>query len=371
MHTSAQKPAVQPRPSAAVPQGRIAAAARHTGVEIGFTVRALIHARLRLGDDEAEVMVPVGAGRGGMIVVPLKQLANAYTLNEHDHELVKRLAAEKDLTLAGVRALRLAVAADGFAGEEARNSARGELNRQETLRLLTRFFVIRAALRAVTGRADQAYLTNLDDPANRRRLRADLAGIAARMGVTTDDTITILEEWGEAIGLIGVPDMPQPGFARQLVQQIDAMAGDLQRACEDEDEETALRFQRLATRARAVVEECVAAIRRLDQCAVASERVLTRWKQLSESISRDAANVDWALDGWDRIVAGWRGVLEASPAERLAFVVATLEGMPPLVSGDVSHTEERTIIMAKGRTVQACRDWRTGRIDQELLGATG
>lgn len=354
--------------SSAAPPGRFAAAARSAGTVVGFTTTVLRQARLRIGADGSEVLVPVTAGNQNIIVVALKQVADAYPLNRHDHELVTRLAAEPDLTLDGIRHLRLSVAAGGFgdAGEVA--GAQEQLKKQEMLHLLTRYYLIRNALRAITGQSDQAYLVNLDDPGNRQRLRDDLAGIARRMGTTPDGAVGVLETWGQAIRHIGLPETPEPGLARELMQQIAVMADELAQSAEGEDGDMAASIIRLANGARALNAECAVAIRRLDQYALSCEQVLTRWKRLSAAILSDAENVDWALDGWGEMVADWRVVRARSPGDRFAFVARALRHLPLVAGAEGQQIDEKPRASVRDRMAHAREEGRFGVDSIRALG---
>lgn len=333
------------------------------GAVVPFTTSGLLNSRVRSGNAGAlEVVVPALGGTKGVYVIPMKDLPLAVTMSVHDrvmHKLIlERQATNPDL----LRLVTLEVAKQGLAGPQAAGQAVEALNREAMDRLICAVYLIRIAFAKVEGGGTALSLEEITSKEGQVRVRALLGTLAKETNSTADGLYAAIEQWGDVVAAIGVPEMDQPCRLRRLVRAVLDLSSQLMRWSQNDDSTDAERAVALSGFAKDIGVAAKQILATIDGYATEFVGTLVRWEEAKGEIALLVDQLSWMLDGWDHHIERWRDAAQASRPIQVTAVHAIADAYPDRIR---KATPPPAAVKAAERTAKLGRlsmnqDWRSG-----------
>lgn len=279
------------------------------GVLVPFTTPLLAAGRVRGGEiKKAEILMPGLSGGKGTYVIPWKSVPEMFKLTLHDRALHEAICEGPDLSPRQIRVAVLRVARMGLAGRDACAAARVQLQRDDNLELVARFFLtLRVVERMATGGATLT-LAELGSTAGQQKARKILVAIAQSLGWTYDVLHEHLEVWSKAVAQAGLAEMPAEAPPRRLITRLKPLGEQFIEWGKGETEDQvdgaadaklaagfAIETSRLATEFAADIDVTV------KQPAEA----LRIWDEMILNTENTVHKLLWLLDGWEQVVKLW------------------------------------------------------------------
>jgi hypothetical protein len=335
------------------------------GAAVPFTTSGLLNSRVRAASSGAlEVVVPGLGGTKGVYVIPMKDLPLAVTMSVHDrvmHKLIlERQATNPDL----LRLVTLEVAKQGLAGPQAASQAVEALNREAMDRLICAVYLIRIAFAKVEGGGTALSLEEITSKEGQVRVRALLGTLAKETNSSADALYAAIEQWGDVIAAIGVPEMDQPCRLRRLVRAVLDLSSQLMRWSQNDDSTDAERAVALSGFAKDIGVAGKQILATIDGYATDFVGTLVRWEEAKGEIALLVDQLCWMLDGWDHHIDRWRDAAQASRPIQVTAVHAIADAYPDRIR---KATPPPAAVKAAERTAKLGRltmnqDWRSGAI---------
>lgn len=336
------------------------------GAAVPFTTPSLSHSRVRAGEaGSLEVVVPALGGAKGVYIIPIKDLPLAVTMSVHDrvlHKLiVDRRASNPDL----LRSVILEVERQGLAGPVAAANAVQALEREAIDQLICAVYLIRIAFAKVEGQGSVLTLEELTSKEGQARVRALLGTIARETGGTADAYYTAIEQWGEVIAAVGVPEMEQPCRLRLLVRALLDLSSQILRWTKNDDSTDAERAVALSHFAKDVGVAAKQIVGKIDAFTQDFTDTLMRWSEIKEEITVLVDQLSWMLDGWDRHIDRWRDAAQMSRPMQVTAIHAIADAFPERIKRTAPpaaaiKVAERNAKLAR---LSIGQDWRTGAVN--------
>lgn len=253
------------------------------GVCAGLTTPALFGARLRVGLNGLEVLIPNPSGGAGWLVVPWPAAVEAFIPTVADRMLAAALTVE-EVTLERLSAAAMTVAKAGFAGRP----------------------VLRAAEASQRGAHDQHAL------------------IAAQLEHRRSGGSLLLPLFADA-GLHGdgAMDVRRAGRILEFAQGLLSWRG----TCPSDDDRG--RAALLAEKATAIAEAASRLIVATRALAADLVGLLDLWRSDKKALLAFAHRPQWVMDGWDLLASLWRATEEEARQSVLRRIIALV---PPAAS---------------------------------------
>ncbi len=346
------------------------------GVPLPLDVPGLAGARVRpaaagpSGPGGLEVVVP--GWSGGVLVLAWPSLPVLGQMNAAMralHRDVARMEAptpERIRLAAAVLALTapLTEAERPFYTAAARAAARRRLTRAATGEVVVRYALMMRLLRAAgmpPCRLDP--VPDLESPAGRAVVRDAFEALGRCLSLPPGTIYDRALRLGSLLQPLGFPARGEEGRLRRQM----AVVEDLWR------EAAAGSFGPLSALVEGSAAATLGRARRLlvdlDRTLADPLTLLSAWGPRAKALRRGLDGLGWLLDGWEDIRAPWgEGEGEAAPRTPAAL----LARLPLLPRGTAAEGTPGPAAAPPGRRrVGACRDWRTGRLDEELARRMG
>lgn len=342
------------------------------GAVVPFTTPVLAFSRVRRQEERGlELLVPGLAGGRDTYIIPWKSLPSVFVMTVHDRVLREEIEELPESGPGEIRGATLRVEGTGLAGSANSQAACKAVGDDENERLLTNFFLVREAVRQLSGGKLEISPADLTNDAGRARIKLVLSRLAAMFKLSADEFYGRLETWAGVVGPIGVPGLNYTCRLRQLIADIADYADDLQ-AWSDRDISDANDSARVCVR---IAEETAATARNIsagvDRYAADVRGTLSDWTLSFGRVEALMSKLSWTLDGWRPIVTLWRETDRASREATHDAVAEMLRLMPVMPRREVSSRARRTwgdLSQALQRTrVRAHEDWLSGKVDIELV----
>ncbi len=333
------------------------------GAVVPFTTTGLMNSRVRSGTAGAlEVVVPALGGTKGVYVIPMKDLPLAVTMSVHDrvmHKLIlERQATNPDM----LRLVTLEVAKQGLAGPQAATQAVEALEREAMDRLICAVYLIRIAFAKVEGGGTPLSLEEITSRQGQARVRALLGTLAKETNSTADGLYDAIEQWGDVIAAIGVPEMEQVCRLRRLTRAVLDFSSQLMRWAQNDDSTDAERAVALSAFAKDIGVAAKKILATIDGYAQDFVGTLARWPEAKGEIALLVDQLSWMLDGWDHHIERWRDAAQSTRPIQVTAVHAIADAYPDRIR---KAAPPPAAVKAAERTAKLGRlsmnqDWRSG-----------
>jgi hypothetical protein len=342
------------------------------GAVVPFTTPVLAFSRVRHQEERGlELLVPGLAGGRDTYIIPWKSLPSVFVMTVHDRALREEIEDLPDSNPTEIRDATLKVEGTGLAGPANSQAARQAVGDDENERLLTNFFLVREAVRQLSGGKLELSPADLTNDTGRARTKLVLSRIAALFKLTADEFYARLERWAGRVSPIGVPGLNYTCRMRQLIADLADYADDLH-AWSDREISDANDSARVCVR---IAEETAATARTItsgvDRYATDVRGTFNDWDVSFARVDALMNKLAWTLDGWRPIVTLWRETDRSSREATHDAVAEMLRLMPVMPRREVSNRARRTwgdLSQALQRTrVRAHEDWLSGKVDIELV----
>ncbi|MCW2245336.1 hypothetical protein M2352_000927 [Azospirillum fermentarium] len=345
------------------------------GVPLPLDVPGLAGARVRpagggAGAGGLEVVVPGWSGGAGVLVLAWPSLPVLGQMNAAGRALHRDVARmdnptpERIRLAAAVLALTAPVTGPGrpFYTAAARAAARRRVTRAAMGEVTVRYALMMRLLRAggvAPFQLDPA--PDLESVAGRALVRDAFEALGRRLALEPGTVHDRALRLGSLLQPLGFPARGEEGRLRRqmaVVEEVwrEAAAGSfgpLSALVEGSAAATLGRARRLLVD--------------LDRDLADPVGLLAAWGPRALSLRRGLDRLGWLLDGWEDIRAPWGEEEGDTPPRTPAALLARL----PLLPRTAEPDRGPAFSAAPSRRVGACRDWRTGRLDEELARRMG
>ena len=341
-----------------------------------FTTPALAQARARKDNrGKLELLVPAFAAARGTYVIRWRDLPAIFNgMTVHDRALHEQIDKVEASTPHEVRHAALVVARTGLAGPMAAKTAEDFLNAEGRERVMSTYMQVNFAAEQLNG----SRLENWNIPAavgdlmtdeRQKDTREAIGGVAARLGSTPEIVYTVVEQWGDIVNPIGVPEMPRPCRLRRLAEELRSFAGELKEWAERDQSECSELARIIATTLLDTVKFAVDMMSRADARSKSVKGTFFDWEAARVALKTDADRVSWTLDGWEFIVLLWRQAQPQSREDQRRAIAEIFRILPFIPEQEMKDEMTRTSQPGKGwgRYIRAMHDWVTGSVDQEMV----
>lgn len=336
------------------------------GVLVPFTTPVLGGTRARLLEgQELELMVPNPSGGRGVYILTCGGVASFCRPTLHDRELNRRLGQEIGVSPSLIRRVAQSVAADGLAGEEAREAAAESTRAEAQARVVAHYRLLMALVEqsglAVPARPDMSEAAMV---AERASLVID--HVARRLGRTPSWTAAALERIADFLCVSGIGG---EGRVPSIIGLLEEMAGQLQEWTRSRSEEDERAYADMV---------CQVADHTLRLARALTERwnaqlgdvagMLAEWAADPAAFAAVASRPEWLLDGWEQVCMVWRHAAD-EPGRRAALAeMATLVPvLPREAAGWCRDSIEGAEALRFRKFIRLHEDWLTGVMDHERL----
>lgn len=342
------------------------------GVTVPFTTPLLSQARLRRDDmDRFEFLLPNFTAGKGTYVLPWKGLPNVMTLTLHDRLLFEEIEKIERHSPEQIRACALSVQASGICGPEAATRAARLRDQDAQYLVLTQFILVTELLKLVGISAADLLRPGMTTEDSKRVARQALARVAAMVDIPPDDMTTRVDQLGEAVAPVGLPQAPKAGHLRSLAERLGGFAQSTQHFADTDPSDVAMLGAYVGTVANHTLTLARQRIAKLDNACRDARQIVNDVPRLLTAINEYVGRISWLLDGWDFLIAMWEAVKDEPPAARQTAISDISRLLPLIPKEEVSHATEQldldAIARLQRRWVRVNQDWRTGVLDMDAV----
>lgn len=340
------------------------------GVAVPFTTPLLAGTRVRPGAREGlDLLVPNPSGGRGHYVLPWSAVDQICRPTLHDRRLQDRVVSVRGVTPAAIRRAAQEVAAEGFAGREAKAAVqRMQACRNET-RLLVNFQLLLALVRHAEPAGLEAIPPEKERPADlERRARRAVARVAPRLNLEAAHVAATLEELAALFAGIGIGAESSRAPMPNLLSRLLALRHDMEIWAARAEDESGRMAELLRSGADLTAQCTAATLTEARGLAANPLELLVRWRSDPETVASKVARPEWLLDGWETISLLWQDA--SGPAAQRAALgeMAHLVPIIPKEAGDwVGQSIAADSAMVFRRMVELNYDWRTGAHMLDLI----
>ncbi|GAC1343809.1 MAG: hypothetical protein NVSMB18_20330 [Acetobacteraceae bacterium] len=330
------------------------------GAAVPFTTPLLAGARVRAAQRSGlELVLPNPGGGKGFYVLPWTGVQEFCALTLHDRQLQDRAAGLQSVTPSGIRQAAREIAANGYAGREARDAATRAQRQATDDQLATNYYL----LLILVSQVEQSALANMQErlPQLEMRAKRAVASIAPELGLEPDFVSTLLEELAVLLQGIGVGPIAAKALLPRALGNLVALRRDLEQWTTSHNDDTSELADIIGVTADLSIGCAGKAIADVRSSTEKMSVLLSRWRTEPQALSSWVARPEWLLDGWEPICLLWS---EASTvATRRAALREMIDLVPilPKEVGDwIGMAEQIEAVNVYKRFSTLNRDWRSG-----------
>lgn len=354
---------IQARPKPKLSQSYNPTTFLERGALVPFTTPMLSGTRARPGERRGiELIIPNPSGGPGAYILAWDSARELCRPTVHDTKLQERVADLPSISPSSIRHAARAIAAQGFAGREARAAAENAAKTEKQDHVLVNFLLVMALVKQFEpARGDGApperdRLDEMED-----RARRAISAVAPRIGRTPEAIAERLEQLAVAFEGVGTGLYAAQSRLARSLEALTRFHADMTAWRDAHLDESGEQAGLAASVAELTIDW---ARRTLSEAAALTENVaqlLRRWENEPEAIGRLAGRPDWLLDGWEQIRLLWDSA--SGPEERRAVLHELMPLIPviPREAADwVGIGLEKDHPGRGRRFVGQNEDWRTG-----------
>jgi hypothetical protein len=340
------------------------------GVAVPFTTPLLAGTRVRMARiGSVELIVPDPAGGRGVCVMPWTAIASRCRLTLHDKVLSTRIGLLKPITPPTVRAVARSVAAEGFAGEAALESARAAAradagDRRVALHRLLSSFVRQMH---VDPRLASS-VPGVDSPDLGPKAHQTIALFAQSLGVAADLAAHALDALADTMALVGVT-AGDPARLPYVTAMLRETCEEIEEWSRAQSERDRVSYARVICAAGdftlTVVDATLAKARRRTGDMIGLLHACTTGP---DPVAVAAARTEWLLDGWEQVCLIWRYARDrAARRAALIEIACYLPALPREVSEWDGRGFAREDILFARRMITLNEDSLDGAVVFDLI----
>ena len=333
------------------------------GVAVPFTTPLLAGARARMGAGSVpELVVPNPSGGRGVYIVQWSGVRALCNPTVHDTMLFQRLALRPRIDPEEVRDAALAVASEGYAGQEAAAAAVRTVEADRVRRLRTHFQLLAALIHQVDPNGRSSTPPTGRTAEFDRRASAVLHSIAPAFGCPAPHLATGLDALGDAFAPIGILAEDPSGRTPRLLRKLDDTRSLVSQYLNGAPDNDLGGLGRAVAAGMNVAIDTGSAVLAATRTALGDPAVLLkRWVADPDQTVARAARCDWLLDGWEGVCLLWQSA--ACEASRRAAMLEMAQILP-VMPREIMEWTDRSVpetAMDPGVLVVSHNDgWRRG-----------
>lgn len=342
------------------------------GVSIPFTTPLLSRARVRRDQKgQFEFLLPNLSGGRGVYVLNWKGLPSVMTLTLHDRLLFEEIEKLDTHSPERIRSCVLKVQVTGTCGPDAAKRAVALLADDGEYLVLTQFVLMTEMLKLVNIGAADLLRPGMTADDTKRTAREALAKVAAMFDVAPDEMTTRIDQIGEAVAAIGLPQAPKMGRLKSLADRLQSFAQEAQLFAEADASNAAALGTYVCTVANHTLALAQQRIGNLEAVCRDTQQIARDASKLLKSIQEMVARISWLLDGWEFLIVLWESVKD-EPLAIKRTTISDISGQVPVIPRDeIRASAERPDLDAiwrlQKRWVRVNQDWRTGFLDIDAV----
>ena len=332
------------------------------GVLVPFTTPHLVSARVRHSDrGGAELAMPSLSVGFGVYVVSCRNVREFCTPTVHDAFLIQKICAIENVSPSSVRQAGLAVAAEGLAGRDAAENAKIVMEKDEEDYKAAKSWLLTSIINGLNLSPTREH----DDRSGSQPPELSTERVAVRvapiLGYQSSQVALWLDEIVRAFATIGTsPLFDNFRLGRALVT-LKQFHTEMVRWSQEHGEESGVQAQAVAELAGATITSARLAVSKVSVLARCIISFLRKWADSPNLIAYAFAQVEWVMDGWERLCILWE--ISDNAAKRraaLAEIVTLLPILPREVHASKNQTANTTVISRSRGSARLNHDWRTG-----------
>ena len=340
------------------------------GMMVPFTTPELALARMRHSSSGREFLLPNLSGGKGDYVLHWKAIRAMMPVTMFDRLLYDLIEKHEVTTPLQMHSAKLQAVASGLAGPLAARKAIKEMEQEQEYRLFTTFTLILTVLKNAGVAGPDLVANGLHSQTTQHHIQLALGEVAARIGLTYDELYSRIEVLASLLAPLGLGSAAEAGLLRLLTEDMNPLCQSLRDISEAglDDIQTLADFE--ANAAEFVAKRAAAQIDQIDGMVESALNILSSWDTHSERLIAAILELSWLLDGWGPLVQTHRTSQLDSREQQAALVVELfprLPAMPTSVRDGGIGMQIENLAVIQRRRVRGHTDWRSGRVDMELL----
>ena len=333
------------------------------GVAVPFTTPLLSGTRARPGQHTGvELIVPNPSGGQGAYVMPWAGVSQFCSPTVHDVQLSDRILGLPSVTPAIIRRAVRETAAEGWAGDDAKEAARCSGASDHDDRLLTNFLLLMALIDQVDPSRKGGAITYQRTSELEEYARQTIASIAPQIGQPEDAISEMLEGLAEVLYAVGVHTQANAARVPRQLDKLRAMTGSVAEWSRQQTNEIILDYAEMVCTVAEHTLGCASkALQGAHALTTNMTALLRRWTREPDKVAQFAARSEWLLDGWERICLLWTiATNDASPEAALVEMAQLVPILPLEAAGWMDDPSGVDASPKFRRKVKLNEDWRTG-----------
>ncbi len=306
------------------------------GATVPFTSPLLQQGRLRLAaGKQREIVIRNPSGAPGWYVGPFEAAVEMARVTVHDRLVYKRIEATGAVSPLEIRQAVRAVAADGFAGQDAKAAAIAAIEAEEKAWRDTYARLLATLLRQSRQGGGEAIAATHSRAQLIAATPSLVAPVASQFGFSPGGLAAALEEIAGLLARLGVPGEPPRQVERDLAAVRSLLEGIESLLAEDAhaDIDAGRTILALGEGTVALASEALALAR---QEATTPASLLRAWAQDRDAVRARLTRAEWLLDGWPYLFSLWNAAVQQTngrPRRVLPEILAALPPLPREVTG--------------------------------------
>jgi hypothetical protein len=329
------------------------------GVAVPFTTPLLGGTRARPADRSGtELIIPNPSGSRGVYILPWHGVRQLCAPTVHDAILQEKISALPAVTPAAIRRAAHEVAAEGFAGEDARQSAQATAHNDTSDRLVLNFQLLVMLIQQVdpSGPAPAEHPEELED-----RARRTVARIAPGLGRSPNVVADSLESLADLLQALGTQGQARQARIPRLLRLLSDVRNEMDEWGQSHDnDQWAAYAQMICTNADLTLSLAAKSLDAVHAMTGDMVGLLRNWTRSPDTVAHLATRPEWLLDGWEPICLIWHEAADLAGQRRALAEMAQLVPVLPRETSEWSGVPEDLIRRTSLRKlVRLNRDWRT------------
>lgn len=345
---------------------------KRRGVSVPFTSSLLTHARVRIGPDSLEYLLPdLGDGQG-YYIVPADHLKKLPGMSVFDNALFSALENQRMLSPFGVAKQAAQIARTGLGGAWHRQRSRAYLQhlKQEAAGLtLTLIHSAIAQLSQADDAARQLDRAGLATPQGIQAASKALGGFAKKAQITSDELFQRLEDWTQLLVPLGLGDEAFEFSSKATLDDMDGVARDLKQWLISEPigpaelaQRTALAMQYTAVRGRELLTLQTGLIDNMGD-------TLSDWENKRIQIADTAESLQYLISGWKKITDLWHSRENRERFSQRELLQETAPFLPALPNNQAGPHEDFWTELRRLQPAWAEKTQLVQRMDHAITGS--
>jgi hypothetical protein len=335
------------------------------GSSVPFTTPELAYSRIRKSPrGELEILIPGFSGSRGIYVFPWRRIPSTVLMNLHDRTLHAEIMQEDVIAPDRMRMAAHRVAISGLGGPVLMSEAKRLLADDAREAAAANWNVLLRAVQGIGLPLGKDLLGQALIGGDKTTVRTAFRQIAEAVQTDPETFFDRAREFSRLIHTVGFDEEGARGRLRSLYQRIQNFA-ETTASCNLPEAgrlmaEVALVTLRVGAEPLAAV-ECD-----LNQVVAC----LRNWPKRIDVTRHQIERLSWLLDGWQHVCDLWdraRADRETPEGWCVTEILRILPIVPRNECEPAARMELDTLARRQGRIVREFQDWRSGRMDQDMM----